>query len=358
MNNEMYTLLNEIDNQAELYDNAPAAKEEVAAWKKRFERKDSGIFARKKGYHWKGYVAAAAALLFLVGASCGPVRETVYAQSKYVAYNLSKLLNVRDDLSPYSSVVGTSVSKDGVTVTLNEVVLNSDTLTISYTAKVSDKYKKGLKSMDDLMLFANIYRNGKLIAESYGGSVWKVDGNTVIGTEEAQIDNPDALLKGTNDLEIKLSVCDAADDSDHVDVGKIAFSVSGEELAEDTGAITLNKDITMPDGRVITLKKYTSNAMGQKIAFVLKGKSNESYDIKLEGKDNLGNPVIFSTSYYDTESGTGELEVYYSKGGRGLVLDTAAFLKLTPYGQKLNKKIGYSDDDYKIAGEDIVISLK
>ena len=70
------------------------------------------------------YVAAAAAFVLILGGSSAPVRQNVYAQSRQIMESLSTLLGVEEDLSPYSTVVGKSVSKNGITVTLNEVILD------------------------------------------------------------------------------------------------------------------------------------------------------------------------------------------------------------------------------------------
>ena len=52
--------------------------------------------------------------------------------------SLSTLLGVEEDLSPYSTVVGKSISKNGITVTLNEVILDGHSLIISYKTKIKD----------------------------------------------------------------------------------------------------------------------------------------------------------------------------------------------------------------------------
>ena len=60
-------------------------------------------------------------------------RSSVYAQSQNVFYSLAELLNIKKDISPYHSVIGSSFTKDGVTTTLNDVIWDDDVLLISYT---------------------------------------------------------------------------------------------------------------------------------------------------------------------------------------------------------------------------------
>ena len=135
MKNDIYDLLNDIDNQIDTFENIDLTSTDLKNWKQSFASKKK---ASLKKHTWKKYVAAAAAVVLILGGSSAPVRQNVYAQSRQIMERLSTLLGVEEDLSPYSTVVGKSVSKNGITVTLNEVILDGHSLIISYKTKIKD----------------------------------------------------------------------------------------------------------------------------------------------------------------------------------------------------------------------------
>src|SRR5699024_9791583 len=143
MKESIYDLLNDIDSSPESYPAAQATQEDVKNWKKTFDKKRISSYSDRKttGKHrWRKYAAAAAAAVVLIGAGSLPsVRITAYAAVKSVTYNLGQLLGISADLSPYTTVVGESVSKDGFTVTLNEVILDENMMYITDTLTTSEK---------------------------------------------------------------------------------------------------------------------------------------------------------------------------------------------------------------------------
>lgn len=86
----------------------------------------------------------------------------------------------------------------------------------------------------------------------------------------------------------------------------MAFSASGKELALDTKTLELKETIPLPDGTEITLQKYASNSMGQKIYFTTTS-DKYTYDVILQGTDDLGNPVEFLIRHMS--DGQGRMEV-------------------------------------------------
>ena len=129
MKEQIYTLLNEMDNQADSYESSQVSELELKKWKKQFSVRHTRRRSPVK------YVAAAAVAVCIMGTTLffPPTQTLVYAGMKSVTYNLSQLLGIQKDLSPYRTVVGGTISKDGFTVTLNDVVLDENLLYISDT---------------------------------------------------------------------------------------------------------------------------------------------------------------------------------------------------------------------------------
>ena len=342
MKKSIYDLLNDIDSSPESYPAAQATQEDVKNWKKTFDKKRISSYSDRKttGKHrWRKYAAAAAAAVVLIGACSLPsVRITAYAAVKSVTYNLGQLLGISADLSPWESV-----SKDGFTVTLNEVILDENMMYITDTLTTSEKMdtvEKQMKYTADAMVFIN----GKMASSGASGGIEQADDYNLVSTME--IDLPDVDTSGTVDMEIRYSVAGK-------EIGTIAFTSSGAELLADTVTIPLDEVITLPDGTTLSLEKYTTSEVGQKIFFTLSSEK-AAYDVILKGEDNLGNPVEFITrSIHD---GQGRMEV--STIDNGYVNDQAESLTLTPYAVKFPETSGKMSNDYQPVGEAFTIQLK
>ena len=84
MNEQIYTLLNEIDNQPDSYEIPQVSDLEMKKWKKQFSSRR--VFRRSR----KKYVAAAAIVCILGGSLLFPPAQFIaYAGMKTVTYNLS-----------------------------------------------------------------------------------------------------------------------------------------------------------------------------------------------------------------------------------------------------------------------------
>lgn len=135
MRESVYDLLNDMDHQPKEYTAENVSEKDIKKWKKAFVAKRH--FPAKK---WIKYAAAAAVLCAVAaGTVMGPVRHNVYAGVKAVAYDLSQALGISEDLEPYKTVVGSTISGGGYSVTLNEVVLDEESMYITYTLTVPGK---------------------------------------------------------------------------------------------------------------------------------------------------------------------------------------------------------------------------
>ena len=97
-------------------------------------------------------------MVLICAGSIPSVRITAYAAVKSVTYDLGQLLGISADLSPYTTVVGESVSKDGITVTLNEVIMDENMMYITDTVTTPEKMdtvEKQMGYMADAMVFIN-----------------------------------------------------------------------------------------------------------------------------------------------------------------------------------------------------------
>ena len=318
MKNDIYDLLNNIDNQIDTFENIDITSTDLKNWKQSFTSKKK---ASLKKHTWKKYVAAAAALVLILGGSSAPVRQNVYAQSRQIMESLSTLLGVEEDLSPYSTVVGKSVSKNGITVTLNEVILDGHSLIISYKTKIKDNAtlkNLNIKRITELLIDTDVTIGGQNIVNSIGSSSTPIDKLTSISESEIQL-NDSSVLSDKSNFTINFYTLDKSNTT----IGKLKFAASGKELNAKTKNVALN----LPDKTKITLKNYRSNIINQKIIFTISpDNAGLSGDILLKGKDNLGNPVEFFLDESDGTSGTFRVDKSV-----GSISPKATSLTLTPY---------------------------
>ena len=129
------------------------------------------------------------------------------------------------------------------------------------------------------------------------------------------------------------------------------FKTNGDQLALDTHEIKLDYAFTLDNGQRIALEKYTSNDLGQKI-YYSKNRQGTSYDIALQGKDDLGNKVEFFMTHEEDGKGIFKLSTI-----DGNLNDDARVLTLTPYAVKFPEQSGKLSNDYKPVGPEFTIDL-
>ena len=338
MRESVYDLLNDMDHQPKEYEVSNVSAIDVKKWKKAFASRRRPSFKR-----WTRYAAAAAVLCaVMAGTAVGPLRYSVYAGMKAVVYDLSQALGISKDLELYKTVVGKEISKGGYTVTLNEVVMDEESMYVSYTLTVPEAIETDedmVKYHDDMMIFVN----GQMLPASMSGGMGKADDYNLVS--DSKIELPDIDTSKDLDIEIQYSVND-------VKIGTFSFTASGEELALDTLTVPLDETVTLPDGSKVTFERYTSNAMGQSIYFT-KTSDSYDYDLVLKGEDDLGNPVEFFVRHSEQKEGRMEVQAI----DNGYVSDQASAITLTPYAMEMPETSGQMSSDYEPVGEAFTIRI-
>lgn len=401
MREDIYTLLNEIDHHADSYETAPVSAEELEAWTRAFSERlsrskgeantevpasDSSIGAdlpsgrmrdgkqpQKSRRGWKRYAAAAAVLLLLFGAACPPVRESVYAKSLDILHSLSILLGIHGDISPYQTIVGKSVTKDGVTVTVNDVIWDDNALLVSFVATLGEDADPAFNE-DNFHITPSLHINGEKMVEGAGGSIHH-SGGTQDFVCEYNFSVPDAVsLTGEQEMEL-IFYLDDPDDPFSVPskrLGSLTFTASADNLRADTKRIPLQTSVTLPDGTQITLTEYAGNPVSQKISFLSSGNTDLTHwDLILQGEDNLGHIAEFYTSStnYDPDTGKGSGEMVNDTLNDTYTIATEAeSLTLTPYayntvvpdtdGSMIPDHSENDEREYEQIGEPFTITLK
>ncbi len=65
----------------------------------------------------------------------------ISANVKLVMFDVKDYLNINNDLNDYKTVINSSITKNGATVQLNEVILDRDEIIVSTTTKLDEDIK-------------------------------------------------------------------------------------------------------------------------------------------------------------------------------------------------------------------------
>ncbi|NFH89873.1 DUF4179 domain-containing protein [Clostridium sp. ZBS3] len=342
MKNDIYDMLNEVNINIDDYERHDFNDLERKKIKSNFKKSISKKKPRKKGMI--AGVAIAALTIGMLGSNIG---VSALSKVSYIISNdIAGFLGIERNLDEYKTVINKSITDKGITVQLNEVILDGDEMTVSCNVS-SDKK---LKDDESVIPDCNIYINGKKMSTGAGGGAKNIDDYTTQSVLTYNLKDKDL----TGDLNIKIS-CSEIMLNDKFTKGKwnFEFKTNGDQLRIDTKEILLNNKFTLENGTEYTLEKYTDNSLGEKIyASINHSNGKSTYAVDLKGSDDLGNKVEFYLSHGDKNSGLFKIETIH-----GNLNENAKLLKLTPYAAKYPENSGKMDGEYKQVGEEFTIDL-
>lgn len=298
----------------------------------------------------KNMIAAALAIAVGTTALRTVFSNEVTATLKLAMFDVGNYLGISKNLDDYKTVIDKAISKNGITVQLNEVILDKDEVIVSTTIK-SDK---SLGENGNILMFGEVYINGKSMSGSAGGSSKQIDEFTEERVLAYTLDKE--LGKGDLSIEIKYNEGILNIDGKETKVKgpwNFEFKSNGDTLATNTSSIKLNTSFELENGQRITLNEYRSNVVGQKIDYSIEDKDkNNSYSVILKGYDDLGNKVEFYASHEEMTKGL------FKNERQTPISEDANTLILTPYAVAYPKESGRMSNDYKTVGEEFTIELK
>jgi len=309
--------------------------------KRRIKNKFKKTIHKDRNRKSKGGAVAVAAGVLAITLFGTNIGNEAVANIKLIASDVGNYLGISKDLSDYKTLVGKTITKDGVTIQLNEVILDKDELIVSTTLKSDTK----LEEAGTIATSADVYINGKNMSSGAGGADKQIDDYTTESIMSYDLD--EEISNG--DLNVKIEYGNAYIDGVEKRKGPwvFEFKTNGDQLAIDTTERNIGYNFKLENGNKIILEKYTSNAVGQKIYYSVEGKG-DTYDIELRGKDDLGNEVRFNLTRESYGKGI-------MKGSK--ISDDAKTLTLTPYAVAFPKESGKMSNDFKQVGEEFTIEI-
>ncbi|ODA39560.1 DUF4179 domain-containing protein [Desulfosporosinus sp. BG] len=303
---------------------------------------------KKKKYHTKllRFGSVAAILGFCVLTSIWFASPSFASNVSFTITNISSFLGLQKNLDEYKTVINKEVTDNSITVKLNEVILNGNELTVSYSINSSEK----LEANESWHAFNRIYVNGKQVSTGASGVGRNIDDYTSQEVLTYSLNKVDLSA----DLNIKI-LCSSVMLNDKETKGSwdFEFKTNGSQLKIDTKRMLLNHKFTLENGGEYTLTNYTDNALGQEIyASISNFKRKPMYAVELRGIDDLGNKVEFYMSHGGKEGALFKIENI-----NGNLNENAKTLTLTPYAAEYPDKSGEMNGEYKQVGDKFTIDL-
>lgn len=186
-----------------------------------------------------------------------PIKQFINAAVERITSNSSNPIKdftnyKNSDIDPYKTVIEQSVSYNGITISLNEVVLDERQILMAYTV-TQDKADFSEISFP----YTRLYINGKEIRTGGGGSHLDVDRHTRRYIESKDIDTTN--IDGNLDIKIVFEKRPGSSSQDEFWNGKweFSFNTNKEKLMSNTRRIPINKTLSLPNNGTVTIKDIT-----------------------------------------------------------------------------------------------------
>lgn len=143
----------------------------------------------------KGVIAAVLALAVGSTIFSTAFGEDVLATVKLAIFDIGNYLGINKDLEDYKTVINSSVSKNGITIQLNEVIVDKDEIIVSTTIKSDERLDEA-----GINVLGDVYINGRQVSNSAGGSSKVIDEYTEENVISYNVEND--IVNGDLDIEI------------------------------------------------------------------------------------------------------------------------------------------------------------
>lgn len=290
MDKHIYEKLNGAEIELGQYSEEPLDKHELQTINNRMKQK-----LRPRRYRVRGAAIACLCACFLIfGSGLLPMERVVMAAMPILSKvpGLSSLmeeyLHVSDGvIREYATTVGETVTDNGISVRLDEVVLDNGLLIVNTTA-VSDTIELAPTPFRS----TNLYINGEEIYTPGGsGNTNVMDDGTLLSV--TGLDLGSYVPEGELQLVIEYTQIGAADGTRIAGQWGFTVDTSVEQLAAATTVVPIDKHIELDNGQVFLIENLTITPLSIRLNYQHIGGS--TYDIKFEVEDQDGNKINYQS---------------------------------------------------------------
>ncbi len=283
-------------------------------------------------FFWKYHKKIACVILGILFATVCIFHTEVQATLKKATTLLGEILNIKEDISSYTEIKNIPITKNGLTLTLKEVVLDKNQLLILVSKKFEDE-----KENTNIELSYSVKINGKeaKICKSCitDDAPDKIAEQYVVGyylTDDMKIRNP-AQIEA-------IFTANRVSDNSKIGTYKFNFTASWEELEKNTIRMPINQSIILPEKSELKLSDFTwnnveSNIVGECDNLLL------GYEYYLSGQDNNGKQVTYTLLSYENSQA-----IFVNEEDKQ-ISSSATSVELQLYRQSLGTLLSSSEDD-------------
>lgn len=228
--------------------------------------------------------------------------EEIKAGWEKISTKIEEILGIKKDIFPYTDVIHTSVTHNGLTVTLEEVILSQDELLVAYTlsADASPQMENLINDLNEIVMNANAWVNEFPIIEreehAYAGNpTTEVRRVTCFRFEDSYLENG----LGSFRLEFHPEIWNS---HDAFGAFVFEFTASNTELQKEEIFRTLSEQIMITDTCILELNEFQMDPITSSISGSCENLIQEGNDYWVEyflkGTDNLGNPLRYRMNQY------------------------------------------------------------
>ena len=282
---------------------------------------------------------ACAVLAIVLTAGC-IFHTEVKAALQTVVTLISEMLGIEEDISSFTDIKNIPVTDNGITLTLEEVVLDKNQLLIL----VSQKFETE-KEETDTELLENVKINGvKLdILKDYitDTTLDKPAHKYVLGYYLGD----DIVLDDTLEIEAAFTV-KRVDDGSKIGEYQYNFDASWKELEKETVRIPIEQNITISENVKFKLSTFTLNSIESNIVASCDDLPLGA-EYYLKGQDDCGNKVVYRLISYENP------EAVFVKETDSHISPNAIKLELQLYRHSLGE-LNDSSEDGEFIVEDYI----
>lgn len=310
---DIYKLFNEVKLEESEFNNMGEEIPEIT--KERLKENLNKKIKSKKNFKTLKYGSLAAAISLISIIGIGTV-SPAFAENIPVLSSITQTLNDKfgfhGEYQKYSQMLNKSVTDNGVTLTINEVLADDSKLILGYTIKSNKKIEDlqvvGLSRF--LQINGNSFGSGGSAVGNY------IDDYTFVGSEEIHT----TLPQGSKKINISLNVDDIMGIK-----GKwnISFTASKEELLRNSNVFKPNNKIDLPDSNVTIDKVVFSpidisifingNSKNKNVKSGPNGWFDYNYWIAFDDKGVELTPKGLGGGHFDSKTGVFTSEMTYVK---------------------------------------------
>lgn len=270
-----------------------------------------------------------------------------FANTKDFFISIASYFSSSNDLDEYKASIGSSISNEGYTITINEALVDENELIVSSTIK-SDSGT----SLDEQKFQATILVNNKKLSYDSDEMLERKDSSTINSISTYRF--KEALTKNSN-IEIQyqpLITNEKADFNKIEGSWNFNFNVNPNVLKETSATVKIDKVVNLTHNISMKLTEYKGNMFRSKIKTSVTGDIS-SLEVKLIGSDNLGNKCEFIVDRLYLDENLSGFVTFALDNQNSNINTNATSLTLYPYSKPLD-----SNEEFEKLNDSIIINLK